>query len=151
MKNSNNARYSRVSFTLTVHDSNAQNGDSAKSHFWSLVLISGVILKSLELTNLRESKKNYVDNIGQVSFQRCEHCWNEKDYAGRMQNAYACAEHINLYTYQHILYPLDGFFNICWLQWLIMTHKKHLSSGDIQSVLLLGLLVQMGLLRIYNY
>lgn len=63
------------------------------------MLISGVILKSLELTNLRESKKNYVDNIEQVNFRRGEHCYDEKDYIGRVQNAYACAEHINLYTY----------------------------------------------------
>lgn len=53
--------------------------DNAKSHFWSLVLISGVISKSLELTNLRESKKNYVDNIGQVSFRRDDHCYKERD------------------------------------------------------------------------
>lgn len=63
------------------------------------MLISGVILESLELTNLRESKKNYVDNIVQESFQRGEHCWDKNTCSGRMQNAYACAEHINLYTY----------------------------------------------------
>lgn len=44
------------------------------THFWSLVLISDVILESLELTNLRESKKNYVDGIGQVSFRCGKHC-----------------------------------------------------------------------------
>lgn len=84
------------------------------------------------MTNSRERKKNYVDAVAQPNSRLGRHCLVARTPVGAAPRMHMHASNILIYTLISIFVSVRFFFNICWLQWIIMTHKKHLSSGNIR-------------------